>query len=69
MSERQLDFFSDMGVEAEQGLSRSMGHALVPAGLPVRLRADRIDAVRIRLIDPAAAAPGSRRRVLMLSPA
>jgi HEAT repeat protein len=31
MSERQLDFFSDVGVGAEQGLSRSMGHALVPA--------------------------------------
>jgi hypothetical protein len=33
MSERQLDFFSDVGVGAEQGLSRSMGHALVPAEL------------------------------------
>jgi hypothetical protein len=31
MSERQLDFFSDMDVGAEQGLSRSIGHALVPA--------------------------------------
>jgi HEAT repeat protein len=33
MSERQLDFFSDMNIGAEQGLSRSMGHALVPAEL------------------------------------
>ena len=31
MSERQLDFFSDVGAVAEQGLSRSMGHAPVPA--------------------------------------
>jgi hypothetical protein len=31
MSERQLDFFSDMGVGVEQGLSRSMGHVLVLA--------------------------------------
>jgi hypothetical protein len=29
--ERQLDFFSDMGVGVEQGLSRSMGHVLVLA--------------------------------------
>lgn len=31
MSERQLDFFSDVGVGMEQRLSRSMSHALVPA--------------------------------------
>jgi hypothetical protein len=29
MSERQLDFFSDVGVKVEQGPSRSVGHALV----------------------------------------
>jgi hypothetical protein len=31
MSERQLDFFSDVGIGVEHGLSRSTGHALVPA--------------------------------------
>src|SRR5258708_7556296 len=29
MSERQLDFFSDIGVGVEQGLSQDKGHALV----------------------------------------
>src|ERR1700676_3484461 len=31
MSERQLDFFSDIGVGVEQDLSRGMGHAPVSA--------------------------------------
>jgi len=31
MSERQLDFFSDIGVGVEQGLSQGKGHALVSA--------------------------------------